>query len=122
MLVVDDEPRILRFISISLSQAGYEVTTTTSGEEALQLVESEKPDIVLLDLLMVPMSGFDVLDKLRTFSKTPVIIITARSFTTEQVVKIRANGLITKPFKPEEMIMKIDETLNGMNPEDNWGN
>ena len=68
MLVVDDEPGILRFVSIRLRLAGYDVTTTTSGEEALKLVQSEKPDIILLDILMQPLSGFDVLDRLRVFS------------------------------------------------------
>ena len=72
VLVVDDESRVLRFVEISLSQAGYEVITTTSGEEALQLAKSEKPDIVLLDVLMVPMSGMHVLVELRTFSQVPV--------------------------------------------------
>ena len=119
VLVVDDEPRVLRFISISLSQAGCKVTTTTSGKEALRLVKSMKPDIILLDLLMVPMSGFEVLDKLRTFSQVPVIIFTARSFIAEQAMKLGANGLIAKPFKPEELLKKIEEILNGMKPEDN---
>ncbi len=121
VLVVDDESRVLRFINISLSQAGYEVTTTTSGEEALQLVKSEKPDIVLLDLLMVPMSGFDVLNELRVFSQVPVIIVTARNFTAEQVVEIRANDFVAKPFKPEELIKKLKELLSGRKPEDNRG-
>lgn len=121
VLAIDDEPGVLRFVNISLSLAGYEVTTTTSGEEALHLVESEKPDIVLLDLLMVPMSGFDVLDKLRAFSQVPVIICTARSFIAEQAVKLGANGFIAKPFRPEDLVKKIEELLSVRKLEDNRG-
>ncbi len=121
VLVVDDEPGVLRFINIGLSHAGYEVTTTTNGKEALRLVKSEKPDIVLLDVLMVPMSGFDVLNKLRTFSQVPVIIFTARSSIDRQAMKLGANGFIAKPFRPEELLKKIKELLNERKPEDNRG-
>ncbi|MBI2873231.1 MAG: response regulator [Chloroflexi bacterium] len=69
VLVVDDEPDILRVASTILGLAGYDVTTTTSGEEALLLAQSNKPDVMLLDLLMQPLTGFDVLDKLRVFSQ-----------------------------------------------------
>ncbi len=113
LLVVDDDPRILRFSSIDLSLAGYEVTTTTSGEEALELVASEKPDVVLLDLLMAPTSGFDVLERLRTFSQVPVIIVTAHGFTAEQAVRLGANDLVAKPFRPEELLAKIEKILDG---------
>lgn len=68
VLAVDDEPGVLKLVQVGLTVSGYDVTTTTSGEEALRLVETGKPDVVLLDILMVPMSGFVVLDKIRTFS------------------------------------------------------
>ena len=112
VLVVDDEPGVLGFVEISLSQAGYEVITTTSGEEALQLAKSEKPDIVLLDVLMVPMSGMHVLVELRTFSQVPVILFTALSFAVEEATKLGANGFIAKPFNPKEMLKKIEDLLN----------
>jgi two-component system KDP operon response regulator KdpE len=112
VLVVDDEPGILRFVRVSLGMAGYDVITTTSGEEALKLVETDKPDIMLLDILMVPMSGLDILDQLRTFSKLPVIVFTARSFIAEKAMELGANGVVAKPFKPEELVEKIKETLD----------
>lgn len=121
LLVVDDDPRILRFSSIDFSLAGYEVTTTTSGEEALELVASEKPDVVLLDLLMAPLSGFDVLARLRGFSQVPVIIVTAHGFTAEQAVKLGANDLVTKPFRPKELLGRIEKILEGAGPDDNLG-
>jgi DNA-binding response OmpR family regulator len=113
VLVVDDEPGILRFTSAGLALAGCEVATTTSGEEALRLVKANEPDVVILDVLMVPMTGFDVLDRLRTFSQVPVIVFTARSFIAEQALKLGANGHIAKPFRPEELVKKIKEVLEG---------
>ena len=111
VLVVDDEVGILRFIQASLTVAGYEVVATTSGEEALRLAKTENPDIMLLDILMMPMSGFDVLDKLRKFSQVPVIIFTARSFIAEKAMQIGANGFIAKPFKPDELEAKVKAVL-----------
>jgi CheY-like chemotaxis protein len=78
ILLVEDEQRILRFMSISLKAAGYRVITATTGEQALDLVQSEKPDIVLLDIFLPGMSGLEALRKLRTYSQLPVIIISAR--------------------------------------------
>jgi len=111
VLVVDDEPGVLRFVKIGLNTAGYNVTVTTNGEEALTLVQSCEPDIVLLDLLMVPMTGFEVLEKLRTFSQVPVIVFSARSFITEQAIKSGANNFIPKPFRPEDLVKTIENTL-----------
>jgi two-component system KDP operon response regulator KdpE len=111
VLVVDDEERILHFVRVNLSLAGYDVTTTTSGEEALKLLESKKPDIMLLDILMSPMSGFDVLSQLRTFSQLPVIVFTGRHDIYSKALLEGANDYIAKPFKPEELTKKIKNLL-----------
>ncbi|MBI2860335.1 MAG: response regulator [Chloroflexi bacterium] len=111
VLVVDDEPAVLRFIKAGLTLAGYDVTTTASGEEALELVRSRKPDIMLLDILMVPLDGLQVLDRLRAFSKVPVIVFTARSNIAEESLKLGANGFIAKPFRPDELLKKIEDVL-----------
>lgn len=113
VLVVDDEPGVLRFVKVSLSLAGYEVITTASGEECLDLARNTKPDIMLLDILMFPLSGFDVLVKLREFSEIPVIVFTARNDIGDQALKAGASGYISKPFRPEELINKIQDTLGG---------
>lgn len=113
VLVVDDEPGILSFVRITLKQAGYEVISTTNGEEALKLVQSQKPEIMLLDILMQPMTGFEVLDRLRTFSQIPVIVFTARRDIAETALKRAANGYITKPFLPDELIVRIKAILDG---------
>ncbi len=112
ILVVDDEPGVLRFISVSLSLAGYEVVTATNGEEGLNLVEQSKPDLMLLDVLMTPITGFDVLERLRAHSQLPVIVFTARSDIASRAIKEGADGFIAKPFMPEQLIRKIEDTLN----------
>lgn len=113
VLVVDDEPAVLRFTSVSLSVAGYEVVTATGGEEALKLVDSAKPDIVLLDLVMEPLTGLDVLARLRAFSQLPVIAFSARSDLGAIALKEGANGFIAKPFRPDQLVKKIADTLGG---------
>jgi len=111
VLVVDDEPGILRFVSISLRLAGFEVSTTTSGEEALELAQSQKPDVMLLDIFMQPLSGFSVLERLRAFSQMPVIVFTARREIAEQAVKQGANDFVAKPFMPEDLVQKIQAII-----------
>ena len=110
-MVVDDEPGVIRFVKINLALAGYDVITTTSGEEALPLIKSEKPDIVLLDVFMTPITGFDILMDLRTFSQVPVIVFTARNDIGKTAIEEGANAFIAKPFRPEELVKKIREIL-----------
>ena len=112
ILVVDDEPGILRFVRTCLSLAGYEVLTASDGNEALQMAKAEKPDLLLLDVFMVPISGFDVLVELRKFSQTPVIVFTARSSIVDRALKWGANDSIAKPFHPEEMLTKVKAILS----------
>ncbi len=111
VLVVDDEPGVLRFVKANLSLSGFTVTTTMSGEEALKLAESENPDIVLLDILMTPLTGFDVLMRLREFSNVPVIVFTARNDIANLARREGANDFIAKPFKPEDLLKKIEDLL-----------
>lgn len=111
VLVVDDEPGVLRFVQISLDKAGYDVTTTSIGEEALTIVKSAKPDVLVIDILMTPMDGFELLNKLRQFSPVPVIVFTASNYIANQAMKLGANGFIAKPFCPAELHKKIEEIL-----------
>ena len=85
---------------------------TTSGEQGLKLVESSKPDIMLLDLLLGAFTGFDVLERLRGFSQLPIIVFTARSDMGALAVEEGANGFMAKPFKPEQLMRKIEDTLD----------
>jgi DNA-binding response OmpR family regulator len=111
VLAVDDEPGILSFITKSLSLAGYEVIATDRGEDALQLVRSKNPDVVLLDVLMGPVSGFEITEEIRSFSQVPIIVFTARSRVSEIAIEAGATACISKPFKPQEIIEKIEEVL-----------
>ena len=113
ILVVDDEPGVLRFVQIGLSLAGYAVQTTTDAREALELARSEAPDVVLMDIVMAPMDGFHFLDKLRSFSDVPVIVFTANAIVADLAVKTGASDIIAKPFRPGELEKKIEAVLAG---------
>jgi two-component system KDP operon response regulator KdpE len=112
VLVVDDHPKVLRFVEIGLKLHGFEVIATVSGGEALELVKSGKPDIMLLDIIMPGIDGFEVLKQLRSFSRMPVITFSASASNYEDAIKLGADDFLTKPFKPEEMVTRIKAILN----------
>ncbi len=111
VLVVDDEAAICRIVSIGLRVLGYDVITSGSGEEGLGLVESKKPDVMLLDVFMPGMDGFEVLRKLRKTSKMAVIVFSAHNSSREEALMLGANGFIAKPFTPEQVARKISDVL-----------
>ncbi len=111
VLVVDDQPKVLRFVEIDLKLRGFEVITTSSGEEALELVKSMEPDIMLLDMIMPGMDGFQVLRELRCFTQLPVIAFSA-SPGSRHAVEVGANDFLIKPFHPDEMVSRIRGLLN----------
>jgi DNA-binding response OmpR family regulator len=112
ILVADDDVKILSFIRPSLRLAGYDVITATRGEEALNLAGSIKPDLMLLDILMSPMDGFEVLRKLRAVSDLPVIVISAHASAAEKAFKLGADDFLDKPFRPDELVRRINCLLN----------
>ncbi len=107
VLVVDDHPKVLRFIEIGLKLHGYEVIATVSGEEALKLVKSAKPDIMLLDIVMPGIDGFEVLKQVRTFTQMPVIAFSASASNFQDAIRLGANDFLAKPFEPDEMVKRI---------------
>ena len=111
VLVVDDQPRVLKFIEIDLKLRGFKVITTSSGEEALELVKSAKPDIVLLDIVIPGMDGFAVLKELRTFTKLPVIAFSASPENQDEALHLGANDFMHKPFNPDDMARRIKVLL-----------
>jgi len=117
VLVVDDEPGLLQVVDACLTLAGYRVTTSDNGEEALDIIVSQHPDIVLLDILMVPVDGFEVLDRLRSFSQVPVIVFTAMNLIAKEALNLGANDCLAKPFRHEDLVSKIESTLNGLQPD-----
>lgn len=112
VLVVDDHPKVLRFVEINLKLHGFDVIIATSGEEALKLVESEKPDMMLLDIIMPGIDGFEVLKRLRGFSQMPVITFSASSANSREAVLLGSNDFISKPFQPDEMVRRIKALLD----------
>jgi len=114
ILVVDDEPDILKVTSIRLKKLGYNVLTAVGGKEALDTMRSENPDLVLLDLVMPFMSGAEVCEQIKndkTLKHIPVILFTASgngAMTAEQIKKIGADDYIVKPFEPEELMGKLE--------------
>ena len=107
ILLVDDEQKILKFLEVKLRLSGYEVITATSGRQALELVKSAKPDIMLLDVIMPEMDGFDVLQKLRTFTQLPVIVFSARAGNSDKAMSLGANDYIAKPFNLDELVTRV---------------
>ena len=114
LLVVDDEPNILELLATSLRFAGFEVTTATNGREALAAARSSRPDLVVLDVMMPDMDGFDVVRRMRGEGATvPVLFLTARDATEDKVAGLTVGGddYVTKPFSLEEIIARIRAVL-----------
>ena len=115
ILVVDDEPRILRFTKLSLMGAGFAVVTARDGEEALESIKNEKPDLMVLDMILGGIDGLDVLEALRIsgggYSEIPVIVFSARS-TGVRVERAKTMAdFIVKPFDPAVLAERIHEVL-----------
>lgn len=116
ILVVDDDPSALRLIGYTLRREGYEVATTTDGMEALTLVRQERFDLILLDIMMPGMDGYEVCRRLRANPRTagiPVIMLTARSMVKDKVSGFRSgtDEYITKPFLPQELVSRVRALL-----------
>src|SRR5690606_24069468 len=113
ILVVDDEPAILRLVRAKLQADGYGVITADRGATALDLVDEERPDLIILDLMMPEMDGFETLRKLRRFSSTPVIMLTARGGDADKLRGFESgvDDYITKPFNPDELAARVAAVL-----------
>ncbi len=111
VLVVDDEPAIGNVVRIKLRICGYDVTVANRGSEAISLIKREEPDLVLLDILMPDVTGFEVLAEVRKFSSVPVIIFTARREIADAALKYGANDYIAKPFDPDRLVEKVKTVL-----------
>jgi DNA-binding response OmpR family regulator len=113
VLVVDDEPGIVKILKIKLKLHGYEVFGATSGAEAVELARIENPDLILLDILMPGMNGVEVLERVRTFSKVPVIVLTAKPDGVKVAMSMGADGFVAKPFDPDLIVDKVRLVLAG---------
>lgn len=113
ILTVDDEPRFVRLVEVNLDAAGYDVLSADNGKSAIEIVANHSPDLVLLDVMMPEMSGFDALDRIREFSNIPVIMLTAKGEEADRVEGLNrgADDYIVKPFSAEELLARVRAVL-----------
>lgn len=113
VLVVDDEPAVTDLLAYNLRKAHYEVLTAADGSTALRLAKESKPDLILLDLMIPEVDGFDVCRELRKSSGVPIIMITARGEEIDRVVglELGADDYVTKPFSVRELLARVKAVL-----------
>jgi len=113
VLIVDDEPKYLFAVQFNLQSCGYEVITANNGAEAVALVAAQQPDLVLLDVRMPELNGFEACHRIREFSAVPIIMLTAASAETDKVrgLDTGADDYITKPFSADELLSRVRAVL-----------
>ncbi len=113
ILVVDDEKRMVRFIRLNLEQDGFQVVSAYNGTEALEQVRQSLPNLVLLDVMMPDINGFEVLKKIREASSVPVIMLTAKGEEDDRIqgLELGADDYVTKPFSPRELVSRVRAVL-----------
>ena len=119
VLVVDDEPDIVALIAYHLAKAGYRVSTASNGPDALAAARQEQPSIVILDLMLPGLSGYDVLEQLRDSNATKqigVLMLTARREEQDRIrgLALGADDYLTKPFSPQELVLRVGAILRRM--------
>jgi two-component system, OmpR family, response regulator ResD len=113
VLVVDDEPTITEVVARYLQRAGYETRVAADGLEALRVAREERPDLVVLDLMLPGMDGLEVMRRLREDDGISVILLTAKGEATDRVIGLRlgADDYVVKPFSPAELVARVDAVL-----------
>ena len=116
ILVVDDEIYIVHILDFSLGMEGYEVVTALDGEQALEKARSEKPDLIVLDIMMPKLDGYETCKRLKADPATkdvPVILLSAKGRNVDQKVgfEVGADDYITKPFSPRKLVERINAIL-----------
>ena len=116
ILAVDDEPHILKLVAFSLKSGGYEVLEATDGLSAISVAQAERPDLILLDVMMPALDGYEACRRLKADAATaeiPVIMLTAKTQAAEQKAGHEAGavGYINKPFTPKDLVAQVREFL-----------
>ncbi|MBI5841593.1 MAG: response regulator transcription factor [Chloroflexi bacterium] len=113
IMVVDDEHRLVSLVQSYLAQEGFRVVTASNGRDALAVARREKPDLIILDIMMPEMNGYDFMRQHRAEHNTPIILLTARVDDEERVVglELGADDYVTKPFRPRELMARVRAVL-----------
>jgi two-component system, OmpR family, response regulator len=113
ILIADDDPRLRELVSLALQRAGFAVITASDGQRALAHAAREAPDLIVLDVGMPEMDGFEVCRRLRATSQVPVLFLTARDDEIDRIVglELGADDYVTKPFSPRELVARIKAIL-----------
>jgi DNA-binding response OmpR family regulator len=119
ILVVEDESSIASFVALYLKNAGYTVRTASSGSQALSLAASEKPALIVLDLMLPDIDGIEVCKRIRQDSDVPILMLTARDEDVDKIIglEVGADDYLTKPFNPRELVARIKSVLRRAAPE-----
>jgi DNA-binding response OmpR family regulator len=118
ILCIEDEPQMIDLIRLILANEGYEVIGADGGQEGLDLMRQEKPDLILLDLMMPEMDGGDVFHRMKEeveLRNIPVIVVTAKAAPIDQVLWInvaKVDDYVTKPFGPRELVESVEKVLS----------
>jgi len=119
ILCIEDEQEMIDLIRLILTRRGYDVRGATSGEEGLKIIHEEPPDLVLLDLMMPNMDGWEVYHQMKgdeASKNIPVIVVTAKSQSIDKVLGLhiaKVDDYISKPFSPQELMKSVDNVLGG---------
>jgi DNA-binding response OmpR family regulator len=113
ILVVDDEPRYVQLVEVNLLTEGYQVRSATDGQEAVEAVARDQPNLILLDVMMPVMDGFTACERIREFSSVPIIILTAKGEERDRVrgLDAGADDYIVKPFSAQELLARVRAVL-----------
>ncbi len=118
ILVVDDEERMVRFIRLNLEHDGFQIIEAYKGAQAIQKVRDVIPDLILLDVMLPDLDGFEVLKMLREINNVPVIMLTAKAEEDDRIrgLELGADDYITKPFSPRELVSRVKAVLRRVEP------
>lgn len=121
ILIVDDEPLYLRLLKVNLEQEGYLISTAKNGQEALEMVAQEMPDLIILDVMMPKLDGITVAIRIRQFSNVPIIMLTALGEEQDRVrgLNLGADDYVVKPFSATELIARVRAVLRRSQSKDN---
>jgi DNA-binding response OmpR family regulator len=119
VLVVEDESSIASFVALYLKNAGYRIQTAGNGREALERVAAEKPNLIVLDLMLPDVDGLEVCRRIRQTSDVPILMLTARDEDVDKIIglEVGADDYLTKPFNPRELVARVKSILRRSVPE-----